>query len=238
MSLIATVRRDFLVLIVILGFLVSGVAYYGVRRISEEKFQKLGFLMATNVAEAAAGYILSRDNLQLDTLLAKFGRLDNIAYALVQDRNRQILANSLRSISPGLQESVEYAQERELGHGTATLQGKVVHEFRRPILEGQLGTARVAIWADRIEQEINQGFLLVMGPIALLFLLAVPIAACLTRRLARPLRRLMEIAEKVSSGDVDTPVRAESHDEFGELTHSLERMRASLKAAMVRLDQN
>jgi HAMP domain-containing protein len=38
-------------------------------------------------------------------------------------------------------------------------------------------------------------------------------------------------------GDLETPVRVESNDEIGDLAYSLERMRASLKAAMARLSR-
>jgi HAMP domain-containing protein len=42
------------------------------------------------------------------------------------------------------------------------------------------------------------------------------------------------MAGKMSMGDLETPVEIESTDEIGELARSLERMRASLKAAMFR----
>jgi HAMP domain-containing protein len=41
----------------------------------------------------------------------------------------------------------------------------------------------------------------------------------------------------MSKGDLDTPVEVESSDEIGDLALSLERMRASLKAAIIRLNQ-
>jgi HAMP domain-containing protein len=238
MSLIAVVRRDFVVLIVILGLLVSAVAYYFVRRILQERFEQQASFLATNLGDAAAGHIASKNILQLHTLLTKYGRLDGVAYALVQDRDRKILATSLQTAPSGLQEDFEHREGRELGRRSVTFHGKPIYESRAPILEGRLGTARVGIWVARIDQEVYRGFLVFIGPIALVFVAAVTIAVLLTGRLARPLRRLMDIAGRMSTGDLDTPVRAESHDEFGELTNSLERMRASLKAAMMRLGHN
>jgi HAMP domain-containing protein len=44
-------------------------------------------------------------------------------------------------------------------------------------------------------------------------------------------------ADEISRGQLDTPVIIRSTDEVGELARSLERMRASLKAAMVRLNR-
>jgi HAMP domain-containing protein len=47
----------------------------------------------------------------------------------------------------------------------------------------------------------------------------------------RPLLELKSIADDISRGQLDTPVSFQSNDEIGELARSLERMRASLKAA-------
>jgi HAMP domain-containing protein len=49
---------------------------------------------------------------------------------------------------------------------------------------------------------------------------------------------LTEVADKISKGDLETPVGVETRDEIGDLARSLGRMRASLKAAMMRLTQN
>jgi methyl-accepting chemotaxis protein len=48
---------------------------------------------------------------------------------------------------------------------------------------------------------------------------------------------LKAIADDISRGRLDTKVLIQSNDEVGELGRSLERMRASLKAAMNRLNR-
>ncbi|MGZ8495420.1 MAG: HAMP domain-containing protein [Candidatus Binatia bacterium] len=238
MNLIGTVRRNLVVLIAILGLIIPGIIYHFLGRILRERFEQQASVVAINLADSAAGYVVSRDVLQLRTLVAKYGRLDGVAYALIQDREGNVLANSLGVMPPGLHEDFPYAQQREVIRRTLTLQEKIVYESRGPILEGQLGSVRLGIWADTVQSGIYQGFLLLLVPIALVLIAAAAVAVLMAGRLIKRLRRLMEIAGRMSTGDLDTPVRAESQDEFGELTHSLERMRASLKAAMMRLDQN
>jgi HAMP domain-containing protein len=49
---------------------------------------------------------------------------------------------------------------------------------------------------------------------------------------------LKTIADEISRGKLDASVSIQSDDEVGELGRSLERMRASLKAAMVRLNRD
>jgi HAMP domain-containing protein len=238
MSLIGTVRRDIIALIVILGLLITGIVYHFLGSILRERFEQQASVIAINLADSAAGHVVSRDVLQLRTLVAKYGRLDGVAYAVIQDREGNVLANSLGIMPPGLHEDFPSGQQREVGRRILTLEGESVYESRGPILEGQLGTVRLGIWANTVQRGVYQGFLLLLGPITLVLIAAAAVAVLWAGRLIRPFLRLMEIAGRMSTGDLDTPVRAESQDEFGELTRSLERMRASLKAAMMRLDQN
>jgi len=56
--------------------------------------------------------------------------------------------------------------------------------------------------------------------------------------IVRPIVGLTQIAEKVTMGDLEVSVggdRVSTHDEIGDLARALERMRSSLKAAMLRL---
>jgi HAMP domain-containing protein len=74
---------------------------------------------------------------------------------------------------------------------------------------------------------------LIAGCLAVGILLSLVLAA----KAIRPLMELKASADEISRGQLDTPVTIRSTDEVGELARSLERMRASLKAAMVRLNR-
>ena len=236
-SLIGTVRRNLVALIAVLGLIIAGILYHFLGRILRERFEQQASVIAITLADSAAGHVVRRDVLQLRTLVAKYSRLDGVAYALIQDREGNVVANSLGIIPPGLQEEFPSGKQN-VGRRTLTLQEKFVYESQEPILEGQLGSVRLGIWASTVQREIYHGFMLLLGPITLVLIAAAAVAVLLAGQLIGRFRRLIEIASRLSTGDLDTPVRAESQDEFGELTHSLERMRASLKAAMMRLDQN
>jgi HAMP domain-containing protein len=238
MGLIGSLRRDIVALIVVAGLVIAGVVYHFLGVILRQRFEQQTSLMATNLADSAAGYLVSRDILQLRTLVAKYGRLDGVAYALIQDREGNVLANSLGSVVPALEANAADDRLREVGQRRLTFQGKAVYESRGSVLEGRLGTVYLGMWADTIQNEIYRGFLLLLGGIALVVIASAIGAVVLTGRLIRPFRRLTEIAGRMSTGDLDTPVPVESQKDFGDLTRSLERMRSSLKAAMMRLNQN
>jgi HAMP domain-containing protein len=212
---------------------VSAFAYYYITLISHERFDQTGSLLAINLSDAAAGYILRKEVLQLDTLSAKYGRLDGVAYALIQDQAGNIVANSQRMAPPN--PISEADNDRWPSQRSLMLQGRRIEESAAPILDGRLGTARVGIWTEGVDREIRRGLLVFVLPVGVLFVTAAIVALWLSVRWLFPLRRITEIAERVSTGELDMSVRLQSPDEFADLTNSLERLRASMKAAMTRL---
>jgi HAMP domain-containing protein len=113
-----------------------------------------------------------------------------------------------------------------------------VHETAVPILEGQLGRVHVGFWADAVQTEIQRALLPIVGIIAVVPLVGALLSFLLAHWIVRPIVSLREIADKVTMGDLETSVGGEcvsSPDEIGDLARSLERMRSSLRAAMLRL---
>jgi two-component system cell cycle sensor histidine kinase/response regulator CckA len=228
--------RRFVGLIILLGLVIGAIVYAVAENILREQNNQLASLVTMNLSDAATGHVVSKDVLQLKTLVTKYGRLSGVAYAFIKDREGMVIAHSSITFSPELQNPLTSDERREGGTKMLKFQGRDVYETRGPILEGQLGTVHLGIWADALKQQVNQTRSMLIGSIALVIVAGVIVAAFLARRLVRPFRRLTDIADRISAGELDTPVRVESQNEFGELTRSLERMRASLKAAMVRLN--
>jgi len=157
-------------------------------------------IMTTNLSDAAAGYIASKDVLPLKTTVTKYARLNRVAYAFIKDREGKVIAHSLATFSPELEEELTSDQRRQVSRREVTLQGKTVYETREPILEGRLGTAHIGIWADAVEREINHALLMFLWPITLGILAVVIIVVILARPLIRALRRLIVAAEKTTRG--------------------------------------
>lgn len=237
-GLMGKIGRNFVLLIILVGLGVGVIIYDVAGRVLREKNNQLASLVTMNLSDAATTHVVSKDVLQLKTLVTKYARLDGVAYVFINDREGNLIAHSLPTFSPELQEALTFDQRRQLSRRIVTLQGKAVYETRAPILEGRLGTVHLGTWGDASEKEVARTLFLLLWPLTAVFLAAVIVAVFLARRLTRPFRRLAQIAGRISTGDLDTPVRGESDNEFGELTRSLERMRASLKAAMLRLGQS
>ena len=87
-----------------------------------------------------------------------------------------------------------------------------------------------------MEQEIQSALLPLMGIIAIVPILGAVLSFLMAHWIVRPISRLTEVAERITKGDLQTSEEyPKSRDEIGDLARSLERMRASLRAAMARL---
>ena len=91
---------------------------------------------------------------------------------------------------------------------------------------------------ETVEKEIQRALLPLLGIVAVLPFIGALLSLVLAHWIVRPIVGLTEIADKVTMGDLETSVSGKcvkSRDEIGDLARSLERMRSSLKAAMLRL---
>ena len=181
------------IMILVLGLLFLVIVNQLMGRALRTQMDESAVIMTTNLSDAAAGYIASKDVLQLKTTVTKYARLNRVAYAFIKDREGNVIAHSLAAFSPELQQELTSDQRRQVSRRELTLEGKTVHETREPILDGQLGTAHIGIWADAVEREIYQALFMFVWPITLALLAAVIIAVFLARPLIRALRRLIEL---------------------------------------------
>jgi HAMP domain-containing protein len=223
--------------IALFGLLVLVVVYQLTLRTFRAQVDQRGLAIATILSDSAAGHVIGRNALELNSLVTKSALLEGVAYAFIQDGKGEVVARSPAAFSPEILEALSaerhQARQREL-----TLRGKTVYETRVPILGGQVGTAHVGIWGDSVEEQVRAALLPLIGIIVALLAAGVALSFFLARGIIRPILRLTLVADKISKGDLDTPIGVETGDEIGDLARSLGRMRASLKAAMVRLGQN
>jgi HAMP domain-containing protein len=221
-------------LILILGLLVIGIVYYFTGNALQRQVDLRATALATNLSDAAASFVTRKSTLELDALVAKYGRLDGVAYALVQDPKGEILASSMQPFPVELKEA-----GRSSGASRVTkVRGKSVYETRSPLLDGQFGIVRVGLWEETVQDDMRATLLPIVGLIVACLALGVGLSIMLASKTIRPILDLKAIADEISRGRLDTSVSIQSNDEVGELGRSLERMRASLKAAMSRLNRD
>ena len=239
MSLKWKIGTAFSGIILLLGCLVLTIVYYLTSSALRKQVDFRASAIATNLSDAAAGHVSRRNTLELDSLTAKYGRLEGVAYAYVQDGKGEVIASSVQPFPAELKEAnATDAQARTVGSRDVDLRGRAVYETRAPVLDGQLGAVRVGLWADTVQQDVRNTLFPIVALIVLCLIIGVVVSMVIASTTIKPIIELAAVADDISRGRLDTPVSVRSTDEVGELALSLERMRASLKAAMARLSKS
>ena len=220
-------------LILVLGLLVIGIVYYFTASALQKQVDLRASAIATNLADAAAGFVSRKSTLELDALVAKYGRLDGVAYAFIQDAKGEILVSSIQPFPVELKDT----GGATVSSRVTRVRGKSVYETRSLLLDGQLGIVRVGLWADTVQNDVRSTLLPIISLIVACLVAGIVLSIMLASKTIRPILDLKAIADDISRGRLDTSVSIQSNDEVGELGRSLERMRASLKAAMSRLNR-
>jgi sensor histidine kinase regulating citrate/malate metabolism len=179
--------------ILVLGLLFLLILNQLMGRALRTQIDERSAIIATNLSDAAAGYIASKDVLQLKTIVTKYARLSGVAYALIEDREGNVIADSLSTFPPELQQVLASNNRRQVSRRELTLQNKPVYEIREPILDGQLGTAHIGIWADAVNREIDRVLFMFVWPITLGLLAGAIIVVISVRPLLRALRRVIDL---------------------------------------------
>jgi HAMP domain-containing protein len=116
--------------------------------------------------------------------------------------------------------------------------GEQVWDVSSPIwVKGQhWGVFRIGVSRDSIAAH-KRTLLFQLGAVfAFLAVVTIGFIFLMLRRSIRPLEDLANTANAISTGEgLETPIKANSVDEIGQMAKSLNRLRASLQAAMGRL---
>ena len=220
----------------ILCTFVAAAAYQIIQHTLRDQLDKRALAIATNLSDASAGHIVGKNLLALNALIRKYTLLDGLAYAFIEDGGGEIVAQTLGTFPPELRQGLPVGGQRLPYRRELSLQKKIVYETSVPVLEGQVGIVHVGFWADAIQKEIQGALLPLIGIIAIVPFIGALLSFLVAHWFVRPIVRLTEVAEKVTRGDLEACGECvQSRDEIGDLARSLERMRASLKAAMLRL---
>jgi HAMP domain-containing protein len=222
----------------ILGAVVIAAVYQLTESALRDQLDKRAIAVATNFSDAVAGHVAGKNLLALHALARKYTLLDGVAYAYVEDGKGEIIAHTLGTFPEALRQEVSAGAKRQVTRRELSLGGRTVYETAVPVLEGQMGGVHVGFWADAAQAEIQLALLPIIGVIAVVPFVGALLSFLLAHWIVRPIIGLREIADKVTMGDLDSSVGGDcvsSSDEIGDLARALERMRSSLRAAMLRL---
>jgi len=192
--------------IFIFGMLLIIIAHQFMGRALRTEIDQRTLAITTNLSNAAVGHVMSKNIIELYALLTKYARLNGVAYAFIEDSNGQIVGHSIRPF-PRLVTTPPTSDEgKQVSTRVVTLQEKPVYETSVPILEGQLGTAHLGMWAEGVNMEINNVRTPFFGLIILVLLVAVVVSSFLARAMIARSASLANLAGQLSAGERSTAV--------------------------------
>jgi len=190
--------------------------------------EALGRNVARLVANEAADAVLVDDLFSLRALTKSAVSGQGVAYCFVV-RDGRVLASSLNGTTP---HALIDARRADDAAPFVVVSGRTRYlDLVEPVLNGSAGVVRVGVDLSVVESTRRQVSLL-LGTLALVVILAGLIAAFVVgRSIARPIAKLVSVADHFDpSGDAPV-VESRSRDEIGELTERFNRMMVRLKAA-------
>jgi len=107
-----------------------------------------------------------------------------------------------------------------------------IDEFSKPAkaIETKMNQIKKK-YLEEYEERIKIFYLVILCVLLILFVRIY----FYSRSVIHPIRYLSEIADKISMGELDTPIKIKEKGEVGALAESIERMQTSVKAAIERL---
>jgi HAMP domain-containing protein len=192
-------------------------------------------VLGQNVSDSTPAFLLKKDAKGMRELLRKFANRPGVAYVFVADRSGNIFAHSFAVLPQEIQNVERPTSVKSDKPLTLRLGAEQVYEVSAPVVEGQ-NVVRVALWKGDVDREISMTVVPLVKLIGLIVLAGILMAIFLVWRITRPILRLIRTARRISHGELDVPsLDISDATEFGELSRALERMRSSVKAALVRL---
>ena len=193
-------------------------------------------IIALNVSDSAPAYLMKQDADTLRELLRKQVSNPPMAYVLVERRSGEIFAHSFAALPDEVQNQSAASGAAIAAQRTLRVGQGMVYEVSVPILDGQRGAVRVGIWQDDVDTAISETIAPLIKWLVLIVIGGALTALFLAWNISRPIVRLVQLARRISRGELDAPsLGMEDKTEFGELSRALERMRSSVKAAVIRL---
>ncbi len=209
------------------------------RQILESESRNRGSTLASSLAIISAEAMRTFSDYQLQENLDQFARLRDVRYALILNEQGRVLASTNSAeigqtpddpLNISAQEAAtERVREVPVG-------GQEVLDVAQPILVAgrRLGTVRIGVSQEALEQALQQSLRHLQGFTLLLLGGAIIFAAILARRFTRPLLALAQTARQVASGDLQARAREDSNDEIGLLGVTINRMATRLQTMLER----
>ncbi|GAB4534719.1 MAG: hypothetical protein Fur0018_24680 [Anaerolineales bacterium] len=212
------------------GAAITAQVQVQLQRDLQQSLEERGIALARNLAEDSTNLILTQDIFALyQSLRTTLETNPDVRYVFLLNPQGQVIAHSFPSRVPPDLLGVNVLTEGQPWQ-IQTLQSEegLLSDVAAPVFEGKLGTVRLGLSHQRMQQAIQEARRQVALTILVALLAGSLAVLVLTRVLTRPIFDLVGAARAVGRGDLEVrpPVRME--DEIGELTAAFNAMTQDL----------
>jgi HAMP domain-containing protein len=237
LGLVRKLALSYGVFSLLFGITVTLVVYGRMQDVLEREIKRRAEISALGLGELAGRSLGGSAQAALDDAIDELTSSRTVAYAYVEDPSGQIVAHSPRELLMQLRRDFPKSAERALKGVELDYRGLPVYEIAVRLGDVKSGYAHLAIWRDVIQEETRR----VVAPMAGLILLLVSAATALFAWVVgifnRPFVQLVDVASRISKGELDLEIGAARANELGDLARSVDRMRSKLDALLAQLEE-
>ena len=217
-----------LLIIALLSVATGFVVWDSLDTIVSQQLQKRGVEIATHVALAGGNYILMEDLYNLYELADQTAASsEDVRYILIIDSNKRLLAHTFQGGIPvGLLHDMPDLTQPAIAVFNSN-EG-IMHDIIVPIENGAVGYVRVGMTEAHTRSSINQHSRDVLLTILAVCAVAVFLSSRISARITKPIRKLAEVAESITRGNLETRAVIRDRGEVGRLADAFNEMAASL----------
>lgn len=178
-----------------------------------DELEQRGKSIAHSIADRGGVHILDDDIPQLLALIFDEVRLQErrhlISYIIVEDQEGTVLAHTMTRQLPDELLDHKLAEEGRDSVRLVRVGRTQVYDIAAPINEGlyRIGTVHVGLSKTHIDSLVSKLRVAFLGFISGVVLIAFYLSHRLSRSITRPIHDLTVIADEISRGNFDTPVK-------------------------------
>ena len=195
-------------------------------------------IIAVNVSDSAPAYILARNSNGPRELLRRLSSKPEIAYLLILDRSGKIFADSFPVLPDEMEKlaSANLLDRPKRSHVSARATTWFTRSRCRS-WKGVLARFESVFGKTMSDKSIRETLAPVITWIALIMFSGLSLHFSWHGESIGPLSAWSEPLRDISHGELDSPgSNVADTGEYGEISRALERMRSSVRAAMIRLN--
>ncbi len=197
---------------------------------------RFGSTVASQVSDAAKELVLAKDDLGLKVLVTNLTRNENILGTAIVSAAGELLASS-GLVPPAVGEQQTDPQGRQVFSDTRELEWfdpaekKYLISFTSPIQfqDVILGYSLATFSRQTLVQSRQESVRMVVTLTLAMILVGIAGAFLLGRRIARPVRELIDASREIGNGNYDYRITEQRNDELGQLMNSFNEMAQGLQ---------